>query len=73
MDKVVKVEERLIPHKFVELPVSFAAGLFARSCQECSSCILVDSHSGYRRGACPFVGKACHSITREDWEEYLNA
>lgn len=72
MDKVFKVEERLIPQKFIELPVSFAAGLFARSCQECSSCTLADSHSGYRKGECPFVGKNCPSITREDWEEYLS-
>lgn len=37
MDKVVKVEERLVPQKFAELPVSYAAELFARSCRECFS------------------------------------
>lgn len=72
MDKVVKVEERLVPQKFVELPLGYAAALFARSCRECFFCTLTDQHSSYNKGQCPFNNKECSSITREDWEAYLN-
>lgn len=72
MDKVVKVEERLVPQKFVELPVSYAAELFARSCRECFFCTLADQHSSSNKGLCPFNNKECSFITREDWEAYLN-
>ena len=69
MDKVFKVEERLVSQKFIELPVSYAAELFAMSCRECFSCILQSSPN---KGQCPFDDKECRFITREDWEEYLN-
>lgn len=69
MDKVFKIEDRLIPQKFVELPVSYAAELFARSCRECFLCTL---HSSHNKGQCPFNDKECRFITREDWEDYLN-
>lgn len=72
MDKVVKVEERLVPQKFVELPVSYAAELFSRSCRECFFCTLAYQHSSYNKGQCPFNDKECRSITSEDWEAYLN-
>lgn len=72
MDKVVKIEEGLIPQKFVVLPVSYASELFARSCRECFFCTLADTHSNYNKGQCPFNDKECRFITREDWEDYLN-
>lgn len=73
MDKVVKVEERLVPQKFVELPVSYAAELFARSCRECFFCTLADQHSSYSKGLCPFNNKECGDINPEDWRNYFNA
>lgn len=72
MDKVVNIEERLIPQKFVVLPVSYASELFARSCRECFFCTLADTHSSYNKGQCSFNDKECRFITCEDWEDYLN-
>lgn len=72
MDKVFKVEDKLVTQRVVELPLGYAAELFARSCQQCFFCTLSDLRSSNDRAPCPFHKKKCSSITREDWEEYLS-
>lgn len=72
MDKVFKVKDKHVTQRFIELPLGYAAELFARSCRHCIICTLVDPRSSHDRAPCPFNNKACHSITREDWEEYLS-
>ena len=72
MDKVFKVEDKIVTQRFIELPLGYAAELFARSCRECFYCTLADQHSTTESAPCPFTNKECLSITREDWEEYLS-
>ena len=72
MDKVFRVEDKTVTQRFIELPLGYAAELFARACRECASCTLSDTRSTAERASCPFGDKECLSITREDWEEYLN-
>ena len=72
MDKVFKVKDKRITQRFIELPLGYAAELFARTCRECYYCTLDDQRSTVKRAPCPFNDRECSSITREDWEEYLN-
>lgn len=72
MDKVFRVEDKVVTQRFIELPLGYAAELFARSCRECLMCTLADQRSIPERPSCPFNDKECLSITREDWEEYLS-
>lgn len=72
MDKVFKVVDKLVTHRVIELPLGYAAELFARSCRECFYCTLDDQQSTAKRASCPFNDRGCSSITREDWEEYLS-
>lgn len=72
MDKVFKVKNKLVTQRFIELPLGYAAELFARSCRECFYCTLDDQYSTAEKAPCPFNGRECASITREDWEGYLS-
>lgn len=72
MDKVFRVEDKVVTQRFIELPLDYAAELFARSCRNDPSCTLFDPRSSNGRAPCPFNDRECHSITREDWKEYLN-
>lgn len=72
MDKVFRVEDKTVTQRFIELPLGYAAELFARACRECASCTLSDPRSSNDRAPCPFKNRECTSITREDWEEYLS-
>ena len=72
MDKVFRVEDKTVTQRFIELPLGYAAELFASSCRNNPSCTLFDPHSRFDRAPCPFNDRECLSITREDWEEYLS-
>ena len=72
MDKVFKTVDKLVTHRVIELPLGYAAELFARSCRNCPFCTLSDPRSSNDRAPCPFKNRECTSITREDWEEYLS-
>ena len=72
MNKVFRVEDKIVTQRFIELPLGYAAEIFARLCQECPECTLFDPRSRNGRAPCPFNDKECLSITREDWEEYLS-
>ena len=72
MDKVFKVKDKPVNQRFIELPLGYAAELFARSCRESFYCTLEDPLSSNDKAPCPFNDKECLSITREDWEEYLS-
>lgn len=72
MDKVFKVKDKLVTQRMVELPLGYAAELFARACRESLMCTLSDQHSITERPSCPFGDKECLFITHEDWEEYLS-
>ena len=71
MDKLIPVVDKVVIKKVVELPLSNASGLFAESCKACVFCTVV-ALTDDPNASCPFVGRSCDSITKEDWEEYLN-